>query len=241
MPFSSILLPFRLKPCGWPGASFALDLAKRLGLPVDVAVPSDDDADIIRANASFAAEAGHGDAAPYMRVNRKTTLVRHEDPLVVSGEAACVGDADALDPKDERSLYAKGGHEALIPLGNGPSGLRAAVKGVPFAKRLGLSVAFYHTTWLNPEIASDDPASHVHATAAAVISEAQALAASLGVRSRVIVETAETVAEGVCRAALRENCPLVVMARGKDTLRGSYVDQVLARTPVPTLVVGGVR
>ena len=59
-----------------------------------------------------------------------------------------------------------------------------------------------------------------------------------GVAYRHSIEGARDVSEGIVRAALRENSSLLVMARGVDTGKGSYVDQVLKRSSVPVMIVG---
>jgi len=55
---------------------------------------------------------------------------------------------------------------------------------------------------------------------------------------RTIIENAENVPVGILRAALCEDCNLILMARGRHTGKGSYVDQVLDRSAIPTLVIG---
>jgi len=53
-----------------------------------------------------------------------------------------------------------------------------------------------------------------------------------------VIETADTVEYGIVQAALDRDCALIVMTRGRENVRGSYVQRVLERSPVPVLSLG---
>jgi len=149
------------------------------------------------------------------------------------------GGAALLAPMGERALEARGSGEICLPFGNGTSALAAAAQTLGFAAALRLPVLLYHTTWREaglPETAA--PEAHMADGARAVRRTLEKAAEALGVRHRTVVETAATVVEGICRAALNRRCAMIAVARGRNVGRGSYVDGVLARTVVPVFVAG---
>ncbi|MDO8622001.1 MAG: universal stress protein, partial [bacterium] len=136
-------------------------------------------------------------------------------------------------PQGETGVLVRGAGPVCIPLGDGESGSWASLLGIPIARALGLSVVFYHTTWRNPAVASDEARAHMDPDAQLVLATAHQRAVAAGVAYHTIVEMADGVAEGIVRAALRERCSLIITARGRATGRGSYVDQLLAESPIP--------
>jgi len=149
------------------------------------------------------------------------------------------GSAALLAPMGERALEARGTGEICLPFGNGESALAAAAQTFGFAAALGLPALLYHTTWREvglPETAP--PEAHMAEGARVVQRKLEKAAEVFGVRHRTVVETAATVVEGICRAALNQRCVMIAMARGRNVGRGSYVDGVLARTVVPAFVAG---
>ncbi len=146
----------------------------------------------------------------------------------------------AIYPADETefSRNRDGPPRVLVPFGTGPDAADAleglvAVLGPMAAKE----VVLYHTTWRNPSIASDDPDRHVCPEAAAVRTALEARLDRLGWPYRTVIETAEAVPAGIAQRALGELCSLICMARSPHVVKGSYVDELLARTAVPLLTV----
>ena len=137
----------------------------------------------------------------------------------------------------ESSPFCRGVRKILVPLGNKNSGIRAMRYTLPLARRTNASILLYHATWRRAACPAEDPMDHVCDDAAKILVQAGDLAASAGVSYAQIVETPQNVAESICKVALREDCCLITLARGQNTLRGSYVDQVLGRSAVPILVV----
>lgn len=143
----------------------------------------------------------------------------------------------ALMPYDQTEPCANGKRmRILLPFAGGPSGLRAA----EMAARLGRSLSdaefvLYHTTWRNRSISSDVPALHMR-------EEVENRRSRIESELRVIgphqarIELAIDVVSGIVNAALQTDADLIVMSRGRSTVRGSYVDRVLARSTVPVLV-----
>lgn len=167
------------------------------------------------------------------------------DPLRHDVRCLHVGDRAPADrrvtycaPFEESSLLGRGKGEILVPLGNGEAGRHAVRAGLPVAHALGLPVVFYHTTWRDPRVASDDPAAHVCGTARDVLLAAESEAARLGIPHRTALAMAEDVVEGTLARALADRCVLLIVARGLNTGRGSYVDLWLEKSPIPVLAMG---
>lgn len=168
--------------------------------------------------------------------------------LAARGNAVAVSDRperhfagqSAIYPADEIEFTRNrdGAPRVLLPFGTGPDAA-AALEGL--ADVLGSmpakEVVLYHTTWRNPEVSGDDPERHVCPEAAAVRVALEARLDRLGWVRRTVVETAEAVPAGIAQRALGELCSLICMARSPHVVKGSYVDELLARTAVPLLTV----
>lgn len=144
-------------------------------------------------------------------------------------------DRNVLTPYDEASLDARGEGPFIIPFGDGDSGLDAASVGLPLAVKLGRSVVFYHTTWRSG-VDSSDARDHLCPEAEDNLTELEAAAQLLGVQFKTRLEMAPDVAEGILHTAASESASLIVLARGRKTKVGSYVNQVLEQSPIPTMV-----
>ena len=147
--------------------------------------------------------------------------------------------AALLAPMCERMYDSRGIGGICLPFGNGDSALGGAEQTLGFAARLKLPVLFYHTTWREsglPE--SAPPEAHMVIGARLVQRTLERAADAAGVAHRTVVETAATIVEGVCRAALTEGCSLISLTRGRHVGRGSYVDGVMTRTTVPLFLTG---
>lgn len=145
-------------------------------------------------------------------------------------------DFNVLIPFDEPRLDERGNGPFLIPFGDSESDLDAADIGLPLARKLNRPVVFYHTTWRNADITSQDARDHMCEGALAVLAALEKKASELGVEFRTEVETAPDVTEGILHSAVRNAASLIVVDRGRRTLIGSYVNQILDQSPIPTLV-----
>ncbi len=145
-------------------------------------------------------------------------------------------DFNVLIPFDEPTLDERGSGPFLIPFGDSESDLDAADIGLPLARALNRPVIFYHTTWRNPELSSDNARDHMCEGALAVLSALEKNASALGVDFKTEVEMAPDVTEGILHSAVRNAASLIVVDRGRRTLIGSYVNQILDQSPIPTLV-----
>ena len=144
-----------------------------------------------------------------------------------------------IAPFDEIGLLERGPGEIMIPFGNGESGIFAANKTLPIIKRLGLNMVFWHTTWKNPAIASEEPKTHMVPEAKSVLKTIREKADELGIKHRSVIETADDVVEGILRFALKEHSVMIVMARGRKTGEGRYGDRLIKRSsPIPIFMAG---
>ena len=144
---------------------------------------------------------------------------------------------DVLSPSREKALLARGKGPLLVPFGDSLSALQAANIAIELAARLTLPVVFYHTTWKDETLASQSAEDHMCAEAKLVAEALKNCATAAGVEFSFVVETADDVAEGILQCALRQSVRLIVMPRSAKTTIGCYVNQALAKTPVPLLAV----
>lgn len=140
----------------------------------------------------------------------------------------------------------------LIPFGNKDTGIRAARFGVCLAEKLGVSVLFYHTTWIDRSVDSGLAEDHMCFAAQGVFAAVKQLAIDSAVPFDCVIEAADDVAQGIARSAILKHsltagaaaydggpvrpC-LIVMARGWNVGIGSYVKQVMDLSATPCLVV----
>ncbi|MBU6454542.1 MAG: hypothetical protein KGS72_22425 [Cyanobacteria bacterium REEB67] len=144
------------------------------------------------------------------------------DELLKSGDANEIlvdhisaferADLDVLYPSREQSLLARGKGTILVPFGDSQSALTVAQIALDIAAAMTLPVVFYHTTWIDQSVHSDKPEEHM-------CQAARQVAATLR-------QTAEAVGD-----------KLIVMPRSAKTTMGCYVNQALAKTPLPLLTV----
>lgn len=144
-------------------------------------------------------------------------------------------DIHAFSPYDESTLAERGQGPLFVPFGDGESGRDAAAVALPLAQALGTAVVFYHTTWRSDH-RSTNAADHVCEQARLVLNDIESWAEELGVPFSTRIEMAPDVAEGILHAAVEEGASLIVLARGRHTKVGSYVNQVLEQSATPTMV-----
>lgn len=248
---------FGTSPRAQADLGFAVDLARRLGGRLFVWTEQDSAATALLERVGSPGVAGREQAYVRDRVCLRAGLAESGiAPVFCQGDPSfavhdprsiVVGDRDvsrrpafaAVVSKGEASLGARGASEICLPFANGASALEAAAFAVPLAAALGAPLLLYHTTWRAEDLPPEAPAErHMTAEAAAVRDAIVEMAEDEAVAHRTVVETATAIAEGTVRAALNQGCALIALARGRHVGRGSYVDQVLARSVIPVLVAG---
>ncbi len=251
---TAVSVPFRDTPDGCAAICYAADLGKRIGVPVRVIAHIPHAADVLRMLRDTSASVS---ADEHRRVERRvhelvgrsdvevsigtSSFVRHAFPsgtIVVDNELARQRrDIWALAPIEEASVARADNTAICIPLGDDESGRHALRYGLALAQRLQRQVLCYHTTWRKPDEPSAQPESHITGGTRANIEDAEHACVQLGIgRFRTIIETADGVVEGIVRAALREHCALIIVARGLHTGMGSYADQLLEESPIPVCI-----
>lgn len=144
-----------------------------------------------------------------------------------------------LSPGVEHRVFRTTPGPIFVPLGDREREVVIATCAARLAKRMETSLVFWHTTWKNPAVSADDPNMHISWGAGRLLAEARKVAMNEGVKATTIVECADTVVEGMIRAALICGASLIVMARGKHKVLGAYPDRVRARNcPIPLLILG---
>jgi nucleotide-binding universal stress UspA family protein len=146
-------------------------------------------------------------------------------------------DLDVLYPSREKTILGRGRGPLLVPFGDSHTALPAANIAIMLGKLLALPVVFYHTTWADETVTSQVPADHMCEGAKEVAVLLRQNATNAGIEFSFVIETADDVAEGILQCALRQSARLIVMPRSAKTTIGCYVNQALAKTPVPLLAV----
>lgn len=148
-------------------------------------------------------------------------------------------------PMDERGLTTRSKGPILVPFGNGIS----AMRGFNLAAQLALasnssdaaaekmSVLFYHTTWKNPSVKSEEPAQHMCPQAVAIRTLLEKAATDAGVPFTTVIETADDVADGILHTALKHQARLIIMPQSKMVEVGDYCFRVIAKSPVPIIAL----
>lgn len=245
IPIRTVAVRFRDTRTGGVALRAAARLARALGCPLDVSVPhpatrqswTADDAD--RVTDAVRARIGNDLAfAGATRPKPCCTDAWSNDALVVDAELARTQrDVTALALTDTEFRMDDRTAPLVVPIGDGESGITGARVAAALAARLGAPLRFYHTTWRNPECVSEFPNDHVSGAADTVLRIARLAATAARVPHETVIETAPDVTDGMIRAAIRFHASCVVVARGGRTGKGSYVDQLLAESPIPVLVV----
>jgi len=146
-------------------------------------------------------------------------------------------DLDCISPQLETSLLARGNGPLLIPFGDGWSAVHAASVALSMAKMLDLPVIFYHTSYRDARIESEDTQDHMCEGAVRTQRRLLELAAEFGVEHKLVTEMAADVFEGILQCAMREGARLIVIPRSKKTTVGCYAERALKDSPIPTLAL----
>lgn len=229
---------------GAQAQAFAADLARRLGCEaLNVYVRLDPSAIALPATSIGELSARELERIP-ADVRRATgfeKVVLAADVLggIIVDHGALIEceEVDTLYPRRETSIVARGQGPVLIPFGDSLEAMVAAERGFALAKALALPVVLYHTTWKDATVGSHNPEDHMCPEAEEVSRRMYALADSLGVECKSVIETADDVVEGIIRCAMRESARLIVMSRSSKTTVGCYVDQAVKQSPVPLLAI----
>lgn len=162
------------------------------------------------------------------------------DTILVSHQATRpTAAAHVLYTVDERRIR-NGQVRVCFPFGSGTTGPYDAALAYLLAQKLKAEIVLAHTTWRNPECASERASDHMHRGAVEVLERLTAEAEKYGLKTMVHIATAEDVPRFIVETANDLGCQLIVMARRHQTLRGGYVDEVMRLTNVPVLSIKGV-
>lgn len=255
MQLNSVSVYFEDTVVGRAGLAYAADLASGLGLHLEVFVCTDSRREetvgdsaavrtaLVERLSALVAEVtklAFGDQFTintYEVGNYKEGTIAPDSILVDQAAKHHSRDAIVLASYDETAVRGRQGNGPIfVPFGDETAGMHAAHFGLPIAKKLGLPVVYYHTTWKDEDTISDNPADHMCAAARRIQSELARMATAHGVEHRFVIECADDVVEGMLQCAMRERAALIVLARGARTGIGSYVTQSLAQSPIPCLV-----
>lgn len=141
-------------------------------------------------------------------------------------------------PMDERGLTTRGKGPILVPFGNGISAMRGYNLAAQLALAAGeMSVLFYHTTWKNPSVKSEEPDQHMCPQAVAIRTLLEKAATEAGVPFTTVIETADDVADGILHTALKHQARLIIMPQSKMVEVGDYCFRVIAKSPVPIIAL----
>lgn len=154
------------------------------------------------------------------------TLPRRQDLIVLQSK-----DARRIDLSEKRCIF--------IPFGTGESALHAAPPAIEIARKTGMPLVFYHTTWRNESLSSKDPRDHMEQAAKAVQQRLKTWIAQAELpEPTVIVEMADDVMEGILFSAIVHKAALIATACNPQMTHGSYAVRLQTESPIPILSVG---
>lgn len=229
--------------------NYALNLAARLGHEACLLVPTDARERRLAADLDLAPLAVREPVLAETKVPvtvcvgespvLRARLAAYHEVIGVTQEKDEIWDGhDCLYVADEATVCRRPGRPTVfLPFGDSLSSFPAVRRAVNLAAALDGQLVCYHTTWRDPTLADDEPAEHMCTAARAVQEAVQVYASSRGVTPEFIIEMADAVDKGSLRCALRYGANFMVMVRGRRTVKGSYVDEVLTRATMPVLVV----
>ena len=125
----------------------------------------------------------------------------------------------------------------LIPFGNKPELEVGYLWGVSLARRIGVPVIFYHTTWTKDRVASSRGEDHWHVGAEEVARRAEACAREQDVPSETVVERAASVREGIHQMALYRCASCIVAQQDANVIAGGYHDELIRYGHLVPLVI----
>ncbi len=244
-----------LDPASIRAGSYAASLAKMTGwelhvlLPVQV-MPSQDEVQRLYETAAIRIIVGTMGSAIWpdgardrvMHAGLPETFPFGPDDIVVDPSFSR-RDVTRLHPRQELSVarFGSDAPKVLVPIGNRPSTARLVREAIPFAKAIGASVVFYHTTWKDRRFGDAPAREHMTADAQEQLQRARICATEAGVMlGEEIIETADSVAGGIIGAACRERCSLILMVRGNDRRSLGFDGEVVRDATCPVLVFGEV-
>lgn len=244
---SSVIVPLRYDRKGEQMLAYGVDLANRLERPVRFGLGPyrfQDEAEQrmneLRENrcVGMLATAGADHTALGYEYDAYQACIDHPHILVADKSFRHNHVRHVLVPFDEKVVAPNWRGKVMVPFGTGESSLHAFTTALPLVKDLGLPVLFYHTTWRSPRTQSEDPIDHVCDEAREVLDALRKECTAWFIPSSVVIEMTDSVVHGALLCALKQCCRLMVVARGKNTGKGSYVDQWLDHSTVPMLIIG---
>lgn len=167
----------------------------------------------------------------------KNSVRPYGNEIVISNDGVRINAGPVIVPFDEKKVTSNSSQGVMVPFGSGESGRYAFYHSAQLIKWLGLPVCFYHTTWKSPRTNSRDPKDHMCDEARKTLRFLESEACEHNISFHVTVEMTDSVARGALRRALIDDCRLLVVARGKTTGKGSYVDQWLEHSVIPMLIM----
>ncbi len=220
---------------GLPVRSYGSDLARRLGLPVHVYLSSD--ASTARSVSDLERERIRHDV-PGAVVQAHVPKGPSGGTVITITKQRLPGE-NTLDPKFEYSFDRSDKRRILVPLGQHASGLRALNLALRFALATGSEILLYHTSWHKSGVTSNDPWHHLSPASQSVLFTAQARCRAANITTHVVIETSARsprLDRAVVKAVYTYECNLIVLARGDETLVGSYADSIRNHSLVPILI-----
>lgn len=171
-----------------------------------------------------------------------SALLSPQDLVISNTRAASLHTHAVLAPQNETAIFREGKEGILFPLGDNQLATTTYHSGLRLSRHLlppNGWVTLYHTTWKKPRVHESAPNEHVSQKAKAILLAAEQRSKSMGITTRLMVRTDETVVHGIAEAALRSDASLVVVTRDPEVVLGDYADQLasLLSGSVPLLIL----
>jgi cation diffusion facilitator family transporter len=245
----AIYVPFVLTKRGKRTLKFAGNLAKLLDRDLVALVKKN------KARDTFAKDFGmpatresdliHETVAGLTGVGTDHCSIEEDSVLVPKGSIRVTSEGKNWNPNpaettffsaDETGLFTRGKGPLYVTLGDKWTHPTAIKEAVALALTLGVPIMLYHSTWKIPGNDSENPRDHVSRNALKVLFSAVQIAKDSGVQVQIVLEHATTITDGVLRHAIENCASAILMIKSAHARRGSYVDQVVAHSPLPVLV-----
>ena len=124
----------------------------------------------------------------------------------------------------------------IVPVDEMKKNLVSTKTGIELAKQIKGKILFYHTTWRESGLKTEEPIKHCDPRVIECIGIAEKLAMENKVEYEVIVEMEKTIEAGIIKCAARNSADLIVMT-SSPALIGGQAELVLDNSMYPVLLI----
>ena len=217
---------------GYSRLNFAKDLASRLKVPLQIVLKK------FNALTAELQEQEHRVKTMIPGAEVVYEIPADENSLLVAYNSYNHTDRHTLVVPQDESLYDPYQKcKIMVPLGNAENGIEATKLAIKLANIVGSNILFWHTTWPDESIDSDDPRDNMCPRAKDIMERCVAMTEDIGLLySQRIEMWPGDIATGCVQAAHEENCSLILMKLGAGIVQGSWCYDVSDISTIPVLI-----